>query len=107
VLREATRCLRPGGWLEVTTPIGIDARTDPDHERDWSYETYEVICCEQRQRHWDDDVRLRLLDRSVDPYFRRPFSRLTPLLRAAGRWFPVEVSERATGGEITGWFERV
>ena len=107
VLREATRCLRPGGWLEVTTPIGIDARTDPDHERRWTFETFEIICCDQRQRHWDDDVRLRLLDRTVDPHFRRPLSPLNPLLRAAGTWFPVEVAERATGGEITGWFERV
>jgi SAM-dependent methyltransferase len=107
VLREATRCLVSGGWLEVTVPIGIDAMTDPDHERRWSFETFEIICAEQRQRHWDADTRLRLLDRAVDPYLRRPFSPLTPLVKLLATRWPAEMSVRATGGEMTGWFERV
>jgi predicted SAM-dependent methyltransferase len=42
VLREAARTVRPGGWIEVTVPVGDDAHADPDHDTVWTYATPEI-----------------------------------------------------------------
>lgn len=106
VFREAARVLESGGWLEVTVPIGMDTWADPDHERAWTYDTFEIISGE-RDRHWDVDLGFDLQNRHVTVDFFRPLSPLTPLANALARLAPREVCLRASRGEITGRYRRV
>lgn len=67
-LRECARILRSGGRLVVTLPVGVNADADPDHTwgrngRPWTWQTPEFYC---GARHWDVDVGLRAVDKSVE-----------------------------------------
>lgn len=61
-LRECARVLVPGGELRLVMPIGVNAIADPDHEQVWTWRTPLFYCGE---RHWDTDVGLTVVDRSV------------------------------------------
>jgi len=61
-LQECRRVLVPGGRLTVVVPVGVNARTDPDHKHEWQWETPECYC---GARHWDADVGLSVVDRDV------------------------------------------
>lgn len=107
VLREAARCLRDQGELEVTVPVGDDAHADPDHERAWTYATPELFACNGRTRHWDEALPLRLLERDAKVWLFPPFRRFSPLLQAfADRW-PAEAVRRCSAGEIVATYRRV
>lgn len=106
VLVEAARCLRVGGWLEVTVPVGADAHADPDHENVWTFATPELVARGGRSRHWDEPVPLRLVERQVNAWLFPPFDRLSPLVQAfADRW-PAEAVQRCSSGEIVASFRR-
>jgi len=68
-LRECQRVLRPGGRLHVTVPMGANAVADPDHKRLWTWQTPEFYCGE---RHWDTDVGLSVVDKSVETHTHLP-----------------------------------
>lgn len=107
VLAEVARVLRGGGWCEITVPVGADAWADPDHERAWTWATPQIIDCRARQRHWDADVPLALIDRSTDVWLFSPLKWASPLLQAAARVWPAEAVRRCSSGEITATFRRV
>lgn len=105
VFRELARVIEPGGWLEVTVPIGNDAWADPDHQREWNYDTFEIISGE-RARHWDADLEFDLVNRDVEVDFFRPLSPLAPLANLLSGVAPREVCIRSSRGEITGRYRR-
>lgn len=63
VLRECARILQPHGRLITRWPVGADAIADPDHKQVWTWRTPEFYC---GKRHWDTDVGLEVVDRTVD-----------------------------------------
>jgi predicted SAM-dependent methyltransferase len=91
-LRQCSRILKPGGILEVTMPVGQNVVADPDHEHQWIWDTPEYYC---GKRHWDTDVGLRVVDRSVsinthlsgvpDGFYTGGI-RLYKLIYGQGRW---------------------
>ena len=105
VLAEAARVVRPGGWIEVTVPVGADAHADPDHERVWTYATPELFASDGRTRHWDETLPLRLVKREADVWLFGPFRLLSPLLNAAADRWPAEAVRRCSSGEITATYE--
>lgn len=108
-LAEIARVLRPGGTLVVKWPMGQNELADPDHGHRWIWDTPLYYCGE---RHWDVDVGLEVVHRSVDldvhvnglvgwvyktalsEYHRR---------HGPGRW---AFGLPATSGEFTVVFER-
>lgn len=105
VLREAARCIQPGGWLEVEVPVGADAFADPDHDSVWTYATPAIFCSERRTRHWDAELPLRLLDRDATVRLYGPWQRLTPLLQLAASAWPAEAVRRCSSGALTARYE--
>lgn len=108
--RESGRVLRPEGWLEVTVPVGADARADPDHEQVWTWRTPAIYCRDHSDRHgrpWDPDPPFVLQEREADVWLFRPFEVLSPILDwAADRW-PAEAVQRCSSGEIRARYRRV
>lgn len=101
-LREAARVTRSFGLVEISVPVGVNSRTDMDHEHDWTWETPEQFS-RSHARGWDPDVPLRLIDRDVRLWGVGPTAPITPLLRAAawiapGLW---TTDLPLTGGELT------
>lgn len=81
---ECARILKPGGWLEVHVPIGLDARTDPTHEREWTWETAEYFTRDPPYNYgWD--LPFELEDREIEWWIDGPHRRLAPILRLAER----------------------
>lgn len=113
-LRETARLLRPGGFLELKLPMGIDAVADPDHSwgdgHPWTYRTPEYYT---GKRHWDVDVGLRVYNRDCDVYsvaprrFKRGFMQLIwewrKLRSGVGRWC---FALPQMGGEFTVIFKK-
>lgn len=106
VLAEAARCLRVGGWLEVTVPVGDDAYADPDHEHVWTYATPELLARDGRTRHWDETVPLKLADRSVNAWLFPPFAWCSPVVQLFADHFPAEAVRRCSSGEIVATYRR-
>lgn len=74
-LRECARLLEPGGRLRVVMPMGNNAVADPDHEHVWTWQTPECYC---GARHWDVDVGLSVVSKTVDlhTHHRAPLYKL-------------------------------
>ncbi len=103
---ECGRVLAPGGTLEITVPLGVNARTDNDHETSWAYATPEQYSLPDR-RPWDPEVPFELLERDVSVWLGGPLSTLSPAFRALARRWPAWAAERCYGGELTATFRRV
>lgn len=104
---EAARVLSPGGVLVVTTPLGVNAATDDDHEPPhWTYETPTQYSRSHR-RAWDPDVPLRLEDRRVNVWLGGPLAAATPLFQAAAVVWPAWTAQRCYGGELTAHYRRL
>jgi len=111
--REAGRVLGPGGWLELTVPLGANFRTDGDHEPPvWTWERPEMWSRDHR-RGWDPDVPFTLLDRTVRLWTVHPFGFLTPAARAVqrslgdGLWTTEVANAPLMSGELTARYEVV
>lgn len=109
VYREVARILTDRGRFEVVVPIGVDARTDPTHAHEWTYETPEYYT---RTPPYDYDWQLpyRLLERRVDAWYNGPYERvgncvLDALLdrHGAGKWLS---SAPGVSGELTAVYRR-
>lgn len=72
-LRECKRLLEPGGALVMVWPMGVNARADPSHKHEWTWQTPEFYT---DSYHWTPDTGLSLVDRSVDLHSLEPYSRL-------------------------------
>ncbi|MFD1526045.1 MULTISPECIES: class I SAM-dependent methyltransferase [Halobacteriales] len=103
---ECARVLRSGGTLEITVPLGVNARMDNDHETKWTYETPEQYSAPDR-RPWDPEVPFELVDRNVRTWLGGPLAPLTPLFQAAARRWPAWAAARCYGGELTAVYRRV
>ena len=72
-LRESERILKPGGYLMLKLPMGVDATADPDHiwggGFPWTWRTPKFYT---GKRHWDVDVGLRVVNRKVNVWSHRP-----------------------------------
>lgn len=106
--QEAARVIRPGGTLEVTVPLGEDAKTDHDHEQEWRFCTPEQFCYKQ-QRRWDPATGFELTNRRLRVWGLGPErvvwrSRLAAWL--AEQW-PAWAAHRAPAGELTAQYRRV
>lgn len=102
VMREASRVLHDGGWLEITVPLGIAQRTDPTHEWFPTVEAAEVLSGEfHAERHWDPEVPLTLKDINLDVGFLGPMTPLSPILQACTHRWPVWAADKADRGEMT------
>jgi SAM-dependent methyltransferase len=108
-LAECARVLRPGGFVEVHWPVGMNERADPDHAHRWVWDTPLYYCGE---RAWDRDVGLAVVNRSVDVHVhlngvsRWLYRRWIAMYRrrhGPGRWL---FDLPATSGEFTVVFEK-
>lgn len=103
-LRESARILKPGGRLSITLPIGINSIADPDHKHLWTWQTPEFYC---GKRHWDVDVGLSVVDKSVSMHslyddnpsrlFHQAKWRLRKLYTGPGEWC---FNQQAMSGEF-------
>ena len=104
--REAGRVLRQSGTLEITVPLGVNARTDGDHEPPmWTYERPEQYSRTHR-RAWDPQVPFRLIERDLNVWLGGPLSKLTPAFQCAAQYWPAWAAERCFGGELKAVFRR-
>ncbi|WP_227354335.1 methyltransferase domain-containing protein [Haladaptatus salinisoli] len=103
---EAGRVLADGGWLEVTIPLGENARTDPDHKQFWTYTTPEIYCRKNR-RPWDPETDFELVNRDIDVWFLPPLRRFSGLLQVIANGFPNFAVHRCGSGELTAQYRRI
>lgn len=98
-LEEVARVVKPGGWVEIRVPVGVNAANDGDHDSDWTWERPEQYSRAHR-RGWDPDLPLRLVDRDLNVWLMGPWSALSPLFQLAARRWPAWAAYRAGGGEL-------
>lgn len=79
-LEEASRILKPGGWLEFDVPLGRPNKTDPTHKNTWTWTTPEFFAS-GGTRNYYYDLPFALEDRSMTVWFEGPLSKLSPLYR--------------------------
>lgn len=109
-LRECARILIPNGVLVVELPIGVNAVADPDHEHVLTWRTPDYYCGE---RHWDTDVGLTVMEKSVSltSHYRRSSLRALQRLKwwfekkqnGYGEWC---FNQPAMSGEFTVVFKK-
>lgn len=103
-LAEAARAVKPGGWVEIRVPLGVNHANDGDHETRWSWERPEQYSRDHR-RGWDPDLPLRLADRDLHVWLMGPWSPLSPAFQLAAQRWPAWASYRAGGGELVARYE--
>lgn len=103
---EAGRVLIDGGNLEVSVPVGENAKTDLDHAHEWRHSTPEQFCRRQ-QRAWDPETDFVLVDRDADVWLGGPLRPLSPLMQALSVPFPNWAVHRCYSGELTAAYRRV
>jgi len=106
VFEQAGEALRAGGWLEITVPLGENARTDPDHTHEWTYGT-PARFCRAESEHWDASTPFSLQDIEVEGWLGGPLAPLSPAFNALGKVWPAWVAERCYAGELTARYWRV
>lgn len=79
---EAGRVLEDRGVFEVHVPIGLDARTDPTHVHEWTWDTAKYFTSSPPYDYgWE--LPFQIKSRDVEWWVNGPFSRGSVLLR---RW---------------------
>lgn len=79
-LEEASRVLKPGGWLELDVPLGRPNKTDPTHENMWTWTTPEFFA-KNGTRDYYYDLPFTIKNRSMTVWLEGPLSKLSPLYR--------------------------
>ncbi len=102
---EAARVLEPGGFLEVTVPVGLNAETDPGHVQTFTLATFERFCRE-RSRPWDPETEFILEHEEIDVWLLGPFAPFTRLFQVAAREWPGWGVRRCGSGEISARYMR-
>lgn len=107
VFPEVARVLQPDGWLDVRTPLGSDARTDPTHRSRWEWRTPDHHA--DNANHWQDDYGLELVDKGMTVWMIQPLEVFTPLIRFGGHTWPMEFWYEIPGatGELRSEYQRV
>lgn len=109
-LRQCSRLLVPGGKLEIAMPLGANAIADPDHKHVWTWQTPDFYC---GKRHWDRDVGLDVVKKSVNMHSQYPWPVARLLQRA--KWDIIETvagpgewmtNQPAMSGELQVVFRR-
>ena len=108
--QQAARVLSDGGFLEVTLPVGRDAKADPTHRNRWTYWTPKMYCQKHQRkadRPWDTDTEFVLTDRDIDLWLLGPFARFSAAFNRLGQRWPHWGVERCGSGELTARYRRV
>ncbi|WP_425498338.1 methyltransferase domain-containing protein [Halogeometricum salsisoli] len=103
---EAARILTNEGILEVTVPLGEDAKTDHTHVSEWRFATPEQFCAENR-RPWDPEVPFVLQSRRLRVWLSGPERFLMPIFRPLANIYPPWAAHRCYAGELTAKFQRI
>lgn len=87
-LEEAAKTLTEDGRTIVKLPMGQDAISDPDHSwgktgNPWTWRTPEFYC---GKRHWDVDVGLDLVERSIDLWSVHPSNAEKVVYQSVWSW---------------------
>lgn len=110
VFHEVARILTDEGRFEVVVPLGLDARTDPTHVHEWTYETPAYFAAGSPYDYgWN--LPYRLVARRVDAWYNGPGARvgnrvLDALLdrHGPGKWLS---GAPGVSGELTAIYRRV
>lgn len=87
--REAARVLEPGGWLELFVPLGTNAKTDPTHAHEWTWNT-PLFFSQGEERSYYFDLPFDLREREITQFWvHGPLQVTGPLARRLIRtWGP-------------------
>lgn len=88
VFDEAARVLEPGGWFEMSVPVGCDAVADPTHRSQWHWRTADLYC--DASAHWIPTPSLQLEDKRLHVWMIQPLEVFTPAIRFAAKHWPME-----------------
>ncbi|WP_433623525.1 methyltransferase domain-containing protein [Halomicrococcus sp. NG-SE-24] len=113
--REAGRVLQPQGWLEVTVPLGRDARADPDHanwypDAGWTWWTPRMFCREYREqagRGWNEQVPFELVSRDLNVWLLPPLHHASSLFCRLAQHWPEWGVEHCDAGGLTASYRRI
>lgn len=100
VFQEAARVLEPGGWFEVSVPVGCDADADPTHQSEWSWRTPDLYC--DPSKHWIPTLPFRVEDKRLHVWMIQPLEAFTPAIRFAAKHWPHDAWPEVPGatGEL-------
>lgn len=105
VMREMARVAKPGGYVEIAVPTGINARTDPTHRNEWTYQTPEYFD-ENGPYSWEAGCNLSLRTREFSIHTHGPMRYLSPLVQTWARFHPMSAADiPATSGELRAVYE--
>jgi len=108
VFEEAARVLADDGMFELTVPIGLDARTDPTHVSEWTWDTPTYFTDDPPYEYgWG--LPFELVNRHADWWLDGPFAVGTRLIErferqhGPGKWLS---SVPGLSGELTAVYRR-
>lgn len=107
---EAARVLVDSGWLEITVPVGRDAKADPDHNMEWTYWTPKMFCRDHREkedRPWDMETKFELVSRDIEVWLLGPFSPFSGVFNRVATYWPHWGVRRCGSGALTASYERI
>lgn len=91
VFSEVARILNDDGLFEVVVPLGLDARTDPTHVHEWTWDTPEYFTATPPYEYgWS--LPFEILDRGLDWWCDGPFKEREPTVQSwlnshgPGKW---------------------
>lgn len=100
VMQEVARVTQPGGHVEIAVPTGVNARTDPTHKHQWTFNTPEYFDA-NGPYWWEAGCNLRLKDRELSLHTHGPMRYLAPFVQLWCRYDPMSAADLpATSGEL-------
>lgn len=106
--QEAARILQADGILEVYVPIGLDAKTDPTHQHEWTWDTPEYFT-QDTPYDYGWNLPFHLVNREVEYWLDGPLGRFSPIVSllvaysGPGKWLS---GIPALSGILTAQYQR-